>query len=290
MTIIDDIYFFQSEKEFLNWIKKNYKKETPLWLGFYKRAVDKKSFSIMQAAEIAMCYGWTSNVLSAIDYLTFKAKFAPRNPKSVWSSINVKKFLELRKKGLVHASGEKAFQMRDQKKSKQNEQSFSTTQLKKFKSNAKAWAFFNTQTPSYRKYMQSWVVSAKKTETQDRRLEELIQDSASGTKLKRILAANEKIKKRFEPGKTPIEEGKNLGPLTGIELRSIGIETIEQLKRQGWEQVFQKLVSLYPHRFNMNMIYSLAGAAHDQNRRQLDPDIKLECKNLFSEMQRHSNY
>jgi len=284
MTIIDDVYYFQNEKEFLSWIKKNYKKETSIWLGFHKRSVDKKSFSIMQAADIAMCYGWTGNVMSAIDYLTYKVKFTLRKPKSIWSSINVKKFLELRKKKLVHSSGEKAFQMRDQKKSKQIEQSFSPSQVKKFKTNPKAWDFFNSQTPSYRKYMQSWIVSAKKIETQDRRLEELIKDSANGTKLKRILEANEKYKNRFTPGKTPIEEGKNLGPLTGMELRSIGIETIEQLKRQGWEQVFQKLVSLYPHRFNLNMLYALAGATYDLNRRQLDPDIKTECKSLINEM------
>lgn len=284
MTIIDDVYFFQNQKEFLSWIKKNYKKETPIWFGFYKKSVNKKSFSIIQASEIAMCYGWTSNVLSAIDYFTYKAKFTPRKPKSVWSSINVKKFLELRKKGLVHSFGEKAFQMRDQKKSKQIEQRFSPSQIKNFKANSKAWSFFNSQTPSYQKYMQSWVASAKKIETQDRRLKELINDSASGTKLKRILVANEKFKNRFPPGKTPIEEGKNLGPMTGVELRSIGIETIEQLKRQGWEQVFQKLVALYPHRLNLNMLYSLAGATYDVNRRQLDPDLKVECKNLFNEM------
>lgn len=280
----EKIHFFKNENEFLGWMKKNYKKQHPAWLGFYKRTVDKNSFSSAQAFDIAMCYGWTGNVIRGIDYLTYKVKFIARKPNSVWSSANVKKFLVLRKKGLVQAHGEKIFRSRNQKKSKQMEKSFSASQLKKFKAHQKAWKFFSTQTPNYQKYMQSWVASAKRIETQDRRLKELIEDSANGSKLKRIVAAQAKIKSRFEAGKTPIEEGKNLGPLTGIELRSIGVETVEQLKRLGWEDVFQKLIQMYPQRCNLNMIYSLAGAVHDLPRRQLDPDLKAECRILFNQL------
>lgn len=280
----DKIYFFTNEKEFLVWLKKNYKKNTPIWLGFYKRAVDKKSFSAIQAFDIALCYGWTSTLMSGIDHLTYKVRFIPRKPQSVWSPSNVKKFIELRKKGLVHPFGEKVFQERNKEKSKRMEQRLSGSQLKKFKANSKAWAFFISQTPGYQKYMQIWVASAKKEETQERRLKELIHDSENGSKLKRVVEAQEKFKNRFAPGKTPIEEGKNIGPTTGIELRSLGIETIEQLRHIGWEQAFQKLVQMYPHRFNLNMLYSLAGAVNDLARRQLDPGLKAECKSLFNEM------
>jgi uncharacterized protein YdeI (YjbR/CyaY-like superfamily) len=283
----EEVLFFKNNQECLIWFKKNHKK-TSAWFGFHKKGVDKKAFTMAQALEIAMGFGWTGNVIQSLDYLTYKVKFSARKPGSVWSPGNVKKFLELQQKGRVHPSGQKVFRQRDQEKSMRLEKKFSPSQVKKFKSHRKAWDFFNSQTPSYRKYMQNWVISAQKTETQERRLAELIKDSANGTKLKRILKAQEKYQKngrrRFEPGKTPIEEGKNLGPVTSLELRSIGIETLEELKRLGWEQAFQKLVQLYPHRLHLNMVYALAGAVHELNWLKLDAEIKAECKMIYREL------
>ncbi len=51
---------------------------------------------------------------------------------------------------------------------------------KKLKKNAAAWKFFHAQSPSYRKAVNWWVVSAKKEETRLRRLDKLIEDSAAG--------------------------------------------------------------------------------------------------------------
>ena len=57
--------------------------------------------------------------------------------------------------------------------------------------NSAAWAFWQSQPPSYRKTAAWWVVSAKKEETRLRRLEQLIADSAAGRRIP-LLARRER--------------------------------------------------------------------------------------------------
>ena len=50
-----------------------------------------------------------------------------------------------------------------------------------FKANKKAWDYFQSLAPSYRKVSAHWVMSAKQETTQIKRLNQLISDSAAGT-------------------------------------------------------------------------------------------------------------
>lgn len=52
-----------------------------------------------------------------------------------------------------------------------------------FRANARAWAFFQAQPPSYRKTATWWVISAKRDETRRRRLGTLIKDSEAGERI-----------------------------------------------------------------------------------------------------------
>ena len=47
----------------------------------------------------------------------------------------------------------------------------------------KAWAFFESQPPSYRRPATWWVMSAKKDETREKRLATLIEDFAAGRRI-----------------------------------------------------------------------------------------------------------
>jgi uncharacterized protein YdeI (YjbR/CyaY-like superfamily) len=50
----------------------------------------------------------------------------------------------------------------------------------RFRANAAAWEWFSGRSPSYRRVALHWVVSAKRAETRERRLAELIERSAAG--------------------------------------------------------------------------------------------------------------
>jgi uncharacterized protein YdeI (YjbR/CyaY-like superfamily) len=59
-------------------------------------------------------------------------------------------------------------------------------QEKRLRANRKAAAFFDAQPPGYRAVATHWVISAKKPETRERRLSQLIADSAAGRRIRQL--------------------------------------------------------------------------------------------------------
>lgn len=283
---ISDPLIFKTKQDLEKWFLKNHKIKSDFWVLIAKKIAQFQTVSMNEVVEVGICYGWVISILKSIDGFSYKLQLVKRKPKSIWGLSYTKKFLQLKKQGKIKPAGLLAYKQRDIKKSENKEFKFTETYIRLFKKNKKAWLFFKSQTPSYQKEMTRWVMSAKRTETQMARLNELIFDSADGTKLKRILKMIEKYqnKKHTYPlGATPVEVAKNIGPLTGIELRSVGIETVEQLKSLGWEKCFYKLVELYPHRINLNMIYGLIGAVEDVSYLKLDPELKSEARTFLKQ-------
>jgi uncharacterized protein YdeI (YjbR/CyaY-like superfamily) len=54
----------------------------------------------------------------------------------------------------------------------------------RFRANEAAWAWFEARPASYRTAAVYWIVSAKRPETREKRLETLIEDSAAGRTVK----------------------------------------------------------------------------------------------------------
>lgn len=79
---------------------------------------------------------------------------------------------------------------------------------------------------------------------------------------------------------TPIEQARNLGPTSGAELRSVGIESLEQLIDIGWEEAFEKWVIAYPERVNLNAATALIGAVENCDWREVPASLKSEAKVL----------
>ncbi len=83
---------------------------------------------------------------------------------------------------------------------------------------------------------------------------------------------------------TPIEKSKNLGPVTGQKLREIGIETLEELKKRGWEQSCIDLVLHSPMMANLNCFTAIIGAINNQDWRNIDPKLKQKAKELLESL------
>lgn len=100
----------------------------------------------------------------------------------------MKKMDELIKKGLMLPAGLAIYAKRTEKKSAiyafENEAVNLRGDLeKKFRSNAKAWEFFQRQGAYYKKRCNYWVMTAKQEKTMVSRLEKLINSSAAGLKV-----------------------------------------------------------------------------------------------------------
>ena len=51
-----------------------------------------------------------------------------------------------------------------------------------------------------------------------------------------------------------------MGPLTGAEIASLGIDTVERLVALGWEEVFVRWIEAHPERLNVNAAVGLVAA------------------------------
>jgi len=178
--------FFKNQKELRKWFENNHDKGKEIWIGFYKKDSGKANFTWSQSVDQALCFGWIDGIRKSIDEVSYMIQFTPRNPKSNWSAVNIKKINELTKLGLINPAGIEVFKKREEKRSEiysfeQNKVKLSKTYEFKFKSNKKAWKFFQSLPPSTKKPSIWWVMSAKKEETQIKRLDTLIKSSEEKT-------------------------------------------------------------------------------------------------------------
>jgi hypothetical protein len=84
-----------------------------------------------------------------------------------------------------------AFDAREQRRTgiysfEQKRPGLAAKHKKIFRANAPAWKFFSEQAPWYQRVAGHWVSSAKREETQQRRLAQLMADSAAGRRIDRL--------------------------------------------------------------------------------------------------------
>jgi len=179
------IKFFKSSSDFRRWLEANHASALELWVGFYKKSSTNMSISWPESVDQALCFGWIDGLRKSVDEISYKIRFSPRKPTSVWSTVNVNRALALTDQGLMRPAGLAAFEKRRENKSgiysyEQRMDAMPEPYSQKLKANKAAWDFFQAQIPSYRKAASWWVVSAKKEETRQKRLDKLIEDSACG--------------------------------------------------------------------------------------------------------------
>jgi uncharacterized protein YdeI (YjbR/CyaY-like superfamily) len=174
--------FFASSTDFRNWLMENHQKETELVVGFYKVGSGKPSMTWSQSVDEALCFGWIDGIRRSIDKDSYCIRFTQRKPTSNWSAINIRKIEELTRQGLMQPAGLESYQLRKEDKSRIYTYENKPVKLaepfeERFKANKNAWVFFTSQAPSYQKTIMYWVMSAKQTSTQLKRLEKLIAES-----------------------------------------------------------------------------------------------------------------
>ncbi|MBV5314563.1 MAG: YdeI/OmpD-associated family protein [Prolixibacteraceae bacterium] len=176
--------FFDSALSFRRWLEVHYKSEKEVLVGYYKVGTGKPTMTWSESVDEALCFGWIDGIRRSIDNESYCNRFTPRNPKSNWSAINIKKVEELIRVGKMTPAGLAAFEKRREDRSAiysyENKPEKLAEEMEiRFKEDEQAWDFFNSQSTSYKKTIFFWVMSAKQQATQNARLEKLIAASAS---------------------------------------------------------------------------------------------------------------
>jgi len=108
----DSIVFFISQAAFRKWLERNHARASELHVGLRKTSSKKPGLDYQQALEEALCFGWIDGVRRRLDAERWTIRFTPRKKGTVWSAVNVRKALELDKRGLLAPPGLAAFRAR----------------------------------------------------------------------------------------------------------------------------------------------------------------------------------
>jgi len=179
---------FKTAKTFETWLAKNHDNSNGLWLKIFKKDSGIKTISYAEALDVALCYGWIDGQKQAFDEEAWLQKFSPRGAKSIWSKINTEHVERLIKEGRMKPAGLKAVEKAkaDGRWEKAYESSSKITIpedfLKELSKNKKAEAFFKGLNKTNLFSIGFRLQTAKKQETREKRMKDIIEMLAKGEK------------------------------------------------------------------------------------------------------------
>lgn len=180
--------FFRDTTEFRKWLEENHQKEKEVLVGYYKVATGKPSMNWSDSVDEALCFGWIDGIRRSVDAERYCNRFTPRNPKSNWSAINIKKVEKLIQQGRMKPAGLAAYEKRTKARSEvysyeNKPEQFPPEMEARFRENTEAWEFFSNQSTSYKRTVMYYVMDAKQEATRFSRLDKLIKACMEGKRM-----------------------------------------------------------------------------------------------------------
>jgi len=174
-----ELHYFKNATEWRNWLHENHANSKGVHLIFYKIDSPFESMRWEEAVQVALCYGWIDSTVRKIDVDKRKQFFSPRKDKSAWSKLNKTYIEKLISENLMHESGLKKIEI-----AKKNGSWSSVDHVEDlvippdleiaFQKNKLAFENYNNFSPSYRKNYLYWLNQAKREETRNNRIIEII--------------------------------------------------------------------------------------------------------------------
>lgn len=175
----------KSQKEWRKWLATNHEQKQAVWLVYYKASSNVPSLTWSEAVDEAICFGWIDSTKKTIDEQRYMQYFSKRKPTSTWSKINKDKVDQLLKQNKIKAAGLKSIEV-----AKHNgnwslmddvENLVIPTDLNSALMQHKgALDFFKSQSKSIKKGMLHHVVVAKRQETRQKRIDEIVSAASLG--------------------------------------------------------------------------------------------------------------
>jgi len=171
--------YVTSRDEWRAWLKNHHASETEIWLIYHKKNSGQPRIPYEHAVEEALCFGWIDSLVKRIDDEKFAQKFTPRRDCTRWSALNKRRVRRLIKEGRMTEVGLAKIDLAllDEEPpatSKKGDRGLPRFVKQALIANPKAWKHFQDLAPSCRRNCIAWIMDAKKIETRQRRLREVI--------------------------------------------------------------------------------------------------------------------
>ena len=179
---------FKTSQAFETWLAQNHDHTNGLWLKIFKKDSGIQTINYAEALDVALCYGWIDGQKKSFDEKAFLQKFCPRREKSIWSKINIGHVERLIHEGKMKAAGltaiDKAKADGRWEKAYDSPSNMTIPEdfLQALGQNKNAEAFFKTLNKANLFSIGFRLQTAKKPETRDKRMKDIIAKLAKGEK------------------------------------------------------------------------------------------------------------
>jgi uncharacterized protein YdeI (YjbR/CyaY-like superfamily) len=181
-----------SRKDWRQWLKKNHNSRQSIWLVCYKMKSNIPTISWIEAVEEALCFGWIDSKRISLDDEKFRQFFCRRKPKSVWSKINKEKVERLIKEGLMTEAGYQSIAIAKENNSwtildDVEKLTIPKDLIKEFKTKTGSKDYFLSLSKSMQKMILQWLIMAKRPETRQKRIIEIVMAAEMKQKPKQFM-------------------------------------------------------------------------------------------------------
>ena len=179
--------YFEHDTDWYDWLLTNQNKHEAVYLVFYKLETQRPTMRWEEAVKVALCFGWIDSTVKSVGNGKRIQYFSPRNPKSTWSALNKKYIIELEEAGLIKESGWKLINLAKETGKWTEMDAVENGVIPKelqdaFDKNERAFYNYQKFSKGYRKSYLSWLHSAKRDATRQKRIAEIIKRCAANIK------------------------------------------------------------------------------------------------------------
>lgn len=178
---------FKSRDELRRWLRSNYETATAFWLVSYKKHCADTYIPYGDIVEELLCFGWIDCRTRRLDDDRTMLLVAPRKPGSTWSATNKTRLTRLRKAGMLTPHAETLIAAAKEDGSwvflDDIEQLIVPEDLQReFAKNRRACDHFMAFGPGAKRVILLWIKTAKRSETRQRRVSEVVRLAAKNIK------------------------------------------------------------------------------------------------------------
>ncbi|HSF54389.1 MAG TPA: YdeI/OmpD-associated family protein [Algoriphagus sp.] len=185
----------KNRQEWRDWLQENHDKKQSVWLIYFKKISNEPSIVYGEAVDEALCFGWIDSKSKPIDANQYMQFFSRRKPKSVWSKINKAKIDRLTEEGLMTKAGFDCIEAAKKNGSWTTLDEVEELIIPKDLENAleekpNAKDYFLSLSRSDKRNMLQWLVLAKRPETRQNRINEIVTLAEQNQKPKQFRGRN----------------------------------------------------------------------------------------------------
>ena len=180
---ITKTFYARDRQRWRAWLEKNHGKASEIWLIYYKKHTGKPGVIYEEALDEALCFGWIDGLTKRIDEEKYAQRFSPRKKKSEWSEQNKARVQRLIKEKRMTPAGLEKFESSRESKKGWRDELAGNFQMppdieKAFGETPNSRENFDRFPPGYRRLCIGWIITAKKPETREKRIRELVELSS----------------------------------------------------------------------------------------------------------------